>query len=306
MERTKTLMSRMPYVNGVCVMGLCEPLMNPQAPDILRWLTDQGGYSVSFTTNGVIPLGHDVLDALLRVNDMVFSIDTSDAETFRYLRGGAELSQVMGNLRRLLEFKRERGLARLDKPPIHVNAVITSKNLHQIPDLIKMLEPYSDELTYLMVDPITRPDYQDFEGPLMIQRAQYEQHIGEYRRIAKESPLRVVGLDYMLEPSWGWRDCHMSWYGMFVQPNGDAYFCYNYEYNLGNVFEEDPLSIWNNSRAREFRKRLLTSNPPLMQCHSCNFARKGWQPNGVYYETKQDVVSPECSTEDNSMDEKDN
>lgn len=140
-----------------------------------------------------------MLDALLRVDDMVFSIDTSDPETFRYLRGGADLNRVMENLGRLLQFKHELGLGRLDKPPVHINAVITSENFHQIPGLIKMLESYADELTYLMVDPVTRPDYQDFEEPLMIQRAQLEQHTGEYRRIARDSPLKIVGFDYMLE-----------------------------------------------------------------------------------------------------------
>lgn len=290
-ERVKKLMHRMPYVSGVCIMGLCEPLMNPQTPDIVRWLSDEGGYSTSLTTNGMIPLNLNILDALLRVDDMVFSIDTSDPETFRYLRGGADLNRVMENLERLLQFKRELGLGRFDNPPIHINAVITSRNFSQIPGLIKMLEPHASELTYLMVDPITRPDYQDFEKPLMIQRTQFEQQIGEYRRIAGESPLKIVGFDYMLEPSSNWRDCPMSWDGMFVQPNGDAYFCYNYEYVLGNVFQQNPLFVWNSSRAKQFRRKLLTSDPPLAQCHSCNFARKGWQPSGVYYQTKQDVIS---------------
>lgn len=284
-------MGRMPYISGVCIMGLCEPLMNPQTPEILRWLKDQGHYQVSFTTNGMIPLSHDALDALLRVDDMVFSIDTSDSETFHYLRGGADLNRVMENLGRLLEFKRERGLGRLDNPPIHINAVITSKNFHQIPGLIKMLEPYASELTYLMVDPVTRPDYQDFEEPLMVQRAQFEQHIREYRRIAKGSPLKTVGFDYMLEPSWNWRDCHVSWYSLFVQPNGDAYFCYDYANVLGNVLQTNPLFVWNSSEAKRFRQRLLTSDPPVKQCRSCNFARVGWQPEGVYNKTNQDVTA---------------
>jgi len=291
LERVKQLMQRMkPYATGVCIMGLCEPLMNPETPDIIRWLKDEGKYQLSFTTNCTIPFTDDTLDALRRVDDMAVSIDTSDPETFRCLRGGAELEQVMTNLNRLLRYKRERGLNRLDRPPVHVNAVITSMNFHQIPGLIRMFEAYADQLTYLMVDPVTRPDYQDYEEPLMLQRGDFDRHIDEYRQLARKSPLNVIGLDYMLEASWNWRDCHLSWHSIFIEPNGDAYYCYSYDYVLGNVFKENPLAVWNSLRAKQFRRRLLSSEPPLKQCRTCNFARRGWQPGGTYYRTKRDVV----------------
>ena len=290
LERVKFLLSRMPHIYGVCIMGLCEPFLNPETPEILRWLKDIGRYNVAITTNGTIDLNEDKLDALLRADDFVFSIDTYDPETFRFLRGGADLERVMKNFRRLIEFKRARGLGRLDRPPIHINAVVTSRNFLQIPGLIKMLEPYADDLNYLMLDPVTRPDYQDFEDPLMLKRDLFEKHIGEFRRIAGASPLKIVGFDYMLERSFGWRDCHLSWSNIFVQPNGDVYFCYEYGYVLGNAFRANPLLVWNNKKARAFRRQLLTSNPPVEQCHFCNFARKGWQTGGIYYKTKKDVL----------------
>jgi radical SAM protein with 4Fe4S-binding SPASM domain len=285
------LIGRMPYVSGVCVMGLCEPFLNPDTPDILRWLKDVAGKSISLTTNGMVELDDDKLDALTRVDDFVFSIDSPDPETFRLLRGGADLEKVLKSLERLLEYKRSRGLGRADNPPIHINAVITSRNFDQIPALIKMLEPYADELTYLMVDPVTRPDFQSFEEPLMVRRELFDAKAGEYRAVAKASPLKVVGFDYMFEKSDGWGACTMSWLGMFVHPNGDAYYCYDYDYILGNVFREDPLAVWNGKRARDFRKRLQTCDPPLEQCRTCNFARSGWQVDGVYDQGKEDVLS---------------
>lgn len=289
LERIQAIMNRMPYIRGVCIMGLCEPFLNPETSSILRWLKDMGGYSLSFTTNGMVPLTDDMLDALLRVDDFVFSIDTSDPETFHFLRGGADLNRVMENLKRLIEYKHERGLSKLDNPPIHINSVVTSRNFNQIPGLIRMLEPYADDLKYLMIDPVTRPDYQDFEEPLMLQRNEFDKYIDEYRKVARSSPLKVLGFDYMLEPSANWGNCFLAWQSMFIEPNGDAYFCYNYEYVLGNVFEQDPLKIWNGPKARDFRKELLSADPPLKQCRSCNFARGGWQPHGIYYQTWEDV-----------------
>jgi radical SAM protein with 4Fe4S-binding SPASM domain len=285
LERVKTLLKRMPSCTGVCIMGLCEPFLNRETPDIIRWLKDKGGYSLSLTTNGMVDLDQDRLDALFRVDDMVFSIDTADPETFRYLRGGADLKRVIRNLERTLDFKKEKGLRKTDNPPIHINAVITDMNFYQIPDLIRMLEPYSDGVAYLMIDPVTRPDYSPFK-PLLQKRNEFDKYVLDYRRIADQSSLKVVGFDWLFKESSGWGRCPLSWTSMFVEPNGDAYFCYDYEYVLGNVFKEDPMKIWNNSKAKHFRRRLLSPDPPVRQCRSCNFARAGWQEGGVYSEQK--------------------
>ena len=291
-EKVKLLLDRMPYVNSVCIMGLAEPLLNPHIADIVRYIKDERGMKVFMTTNGMVPIDDDIMDCLTRVDDFVISIDTFDDETQKFLRPGTSLPVMMGQLMQVLKFKRERGLGVEDNPPIHINAVITRQNFHQTPGLIRMLEPFADELTYLMVDPVTRPDYQDFEEPLMVDRKVFEEYIDKYKKIAKESPLKVVGFDWMFQPSYHWGNCSGSWSAPFVQPNGDMYFCYDYSNVLGNVFEEDPLKVWNSEKAQEFRRRLLSDDPPLKQCRSCNFARDGWQEGGDYIEqgkVKEDV-----------------
>lgn len=289
LEIVKTLLGKMPYISGICVMGLCEPFMNVETPNIVRWLRDVRGYKVALTTNGMVPLTDDRLDCLLRVDDFVISIDTNDPKTFKYLRGGADLRRVMNSLDRVIEFKRERGLGKYDNPPIHINAVITTLNFNQIPGLIEMLEPYSKDLTYLMVDPVSRPDYSKFEEPLaLVHDEEFAESIKKFRKTAKESPLQVVGLDYMLRPSYEWANCGLTWLTMWIQPNGDAYMCYDYRNVLGNVLAQNPLRVWNGTKARAFRKQLATRNPPVQQCHVCNFARSGWQSGGTYYDNPKD------------------
>jgi radical SAM protein with 4Fe4S-binding SPASM domain len=292
LDRVQALMKRMPYVENVCIMGLCEPFLNPEAADIIRWLKDEAGMaSIQLTTNGMVELDDDKLDALTRVDDFVISIDSADPETFKLLRGGAKLDRVLGSLERVLRYKKDRGLSKADNPPIHINAVVTSQNYDQIPDLIKMLEPYADQLMYLMVDPVTRPDYQHFEAPLMLHKELFETRIDEFRAVAKASPLQIVGFDYMFEPSYDWLNCPMAWLAMPIHTNGDAYLCgFNYDYKVGNVFEESPLRAWNSKAARDFRKALKTDAPPLEQCRSCNFARSGWQPEGEYHKRAEDAI----------------
>jgi MoaA/NifB/PqqE/SkfB family radical SAM enzyme len=278
----KRLLKRMPYISSITIQGLCEPYMNPECPAIIKWLKSEG-YHISFTTNGMIPLTGERLDCLRCVDDFVISIDTSNPETFAFLRKGAKLETVMQNLERVVEMKRSLGLSKHDNPPLHINAVITSKNFHQMPGLFKMLDAYADDLTYLMVDPVSRPDYCTFEDPLALKHDnQFEKDILEMREIASKSKLPVVGLDYMLVPSTRWHDCPLPWLDLWVQPNGDIYEFYGFNNVFGNAFTEDPLKAHNSKKARAFRKQLLTDTPPLQQCHSCNFARSGWQLHGGY------------------------
>ena len=270
-----------PYMWSITIQGLCEPFLNPECPEIIEWLKSQG-YHISFTTNGMVPLTGKRLDCLRSVDDFVISIDTSDPETFTYLRGGAKLSAVMQNLRRVVEMKRSRGLSKHDNPPMHINAVITTLNFDQMPDFVKMLEPYEDEITYVMVDPVSRPDYSKFD-PLAIEHdTAFVSKRDKLKEVFANSKIHVVGLDYMLEPSYNWKDCPMAWGDLWVEPNGDIYNCYGFDYVVGNVFKESPLLAFNSKKQRQFRRKLLTTNPPLMQCHSCNFAREGWQIHGGY------------------------
>src|SRR5271157_381444 len=277
----KQLIKRMPYIWSITIQGLCEPFLNPETPAIIRWLKSQG-YHLSFTTNGMVALTGERLACLRDIDDFVISIDTSNPETFTYLRGGAKLDFVMQNLERVVAMKRSLGLSKHDNPPMHINAVITTMNFKEIPNLIKMLEPYEDQITYVMVDPVSRPDYSKLY-PLAIEHdSDFEEKREELKQWAKTTKIRIVGLDYMLEKSKNWRDCPEAWGNLWVEPNGDIYNCYGFDYIIGNVFKDSPLLAFNGRKQREFRKRLLTSNPPLAQCHSCNFAREGWQYHGGY------------------------
>lgn len=284
LEDLKGILRRSPSITGVCIMGLCEPYLNPECSDILRWLKDEGKYSISFTTNLTIKFTEDMMDALTRVDDMAVSIDTAYPKIFKAMRGG-NLLEVIANFNTLLKWKRNKGLGAFDKPPIHINAVITPLNWPTIPNLINAMTYCAEQVTYLMIDPCSRPDYSKEDPFILTEKpADFER----FKAIARQSPLRVMGFDWMFERSTQWASCQVSWLGPFIQANGDVYPCYGYDYVMGNVFEESLLKIWNNARAREFRALLKTNAPPLHQCHFCNFARPKWQPGGAYCTNKED------------------
>jgi len=262
-------------------------MLHPELKEMLKWLKENN-YSISLTTNGTITIDEDMFQALMNVDDFVISIDTTNPKTFRYLRGGAKFEKVWNNFKFVIQMKKDYGLGRHDNPPMHINAVITKDNITQMEDLIKAFEPYYNDITYLMVDPVSRPDYSK-DYPLAVESRALGKFIEKFKIVAGKSPVQIMGLDYMLDNSIDWGTCPLSWQSPFIEPNGDVYFCYGYDYVVGNIFKEDLFKIWNSKKARDFRKKLKTSKPPLEQCNYCNFARKGWQGKGAYNENPDDV-----------------
>lgn len=283
LEDMKDILSRSPSISGVCIMGLCEPMLNPDMPAILTWLKSKG-YSISFTTNGTVPFSLEMLNALTCVDDMAISIDSVNPEVFRAMRG-TSLDGVLKTFQSIITYKLLMNLRKYDKPPVHVNAVITPETWPGIPKLIRFFE--HTDITYLMFDPCTRPDFSR-STPFVLNDRPRE--FEKYRKIAHDSPLNVMGFDWMFVKSTNWKDCSLAWYSPFIHPNGDVYFCYKYDYILGNIYREDLLRIWNNGKAKAFRKALRTDTPPLQQCHTCNFARPKWQPGGDYEKNKRDSL----------------
>ncbi|URA10961.1 radical SAM/SPASM domain-containing protein [Thermospira aquatica] len=78
--------------------------------------------------------------------------------------------------------------------------------------------------------------------------------------------------------------CTAPWFSVNINYNGDVHFCADYpDYILGNIMQEDILDIYNNERARTFRKALRESPhgifPGCRRCYQlmlCGHRRWGY------------------------------
>lgn len=284
LKQVQYLIKKMPYISNITVQGLCEPFLNPETPQILNWLKSQGMF-ISFTTNGAVPLTPERLECLKSVDDFVMSFDTYNPETFAELRKGTTLKAVRDNFERLVEWKKKNGRTVNDNPPIHINAVISAKNIKQMKGFIDMMNEYKDQIAYIMVDPVSRPEYSKMDPLALEKNKEFDLWLEDFRQhLEKHSDIPVVGLDYMFKQSTNWKSCPLVDFDIWIEPNGDVYNFYDFKNVYGNVFKQNPLLIFNCKYQREFRKKLRTNNPPLQQCHVCNFAREGWQTHGGYIE----------------------
>ena len=264
-------------------MGLCEPFTNPAIYRMLPWLEGHG-YSTAVTTNGTIPFKD--FAALSCAGELMFSIDTIDPKIFAEVRGGASIDAVLANLESVIEWKHKNNS---QKPPVRINGVISEKTIAQLPAMFDYFDAYANDIDFIQFDVVSRPDYSPSDpvclkhskefaaklGALSIEAAKHKIKVLNCTQVNSNNLERGKPMSFMLEEATNWRSCPLSWYSMFVEPNGDAYFCYNYGYVLGNVFTESPLKVWNSAKARAFRKQLQTNEPPVKQCKICNFARLG-------------------------------
>ncbi len=69
------------------------------------------------------------------------------------------------------------------------------------------------------------------------------------------------------------KNCRDPWEFMFINVHGEVRVCCVSHRIMGNVHDENVLKIWNNERYQEFRKRILTPDPPE-ECQTCPM--RGW------------------------------
>ncbi len=116
----------------VTATGLGEPLLNPEMTAILRYLKKQGA-CVSMTSNGTIldeQLSAEVIETGL--DRIVFSVDSPVAETFRRIRVGTTLEQVLGNIE---TFSRLRSKSDGRVPYMILEFVAMAQNFEQLPEI---------------------------------------------------------------------------------------------------------------------------------------------------------------------------
>ena len=115
--------------------GFGEPLVHPKLIEMIR-LGKESGCSVELITNGILLTEH-ISEQLVETGlDVLWiSIDGVTPESYADVRLGASLPTVLNNLDSLLRI-RERGYKM--KPQVGIACVAMKRNIHELPELIRM------------------------------------------------------------------------------------------------------------------------------------------------------------------------
>ncbi len=133
-ENTISNLKHLPKLNRVVFTSFGEPLTHPRLMDMIAEVRKHD-ISVTVGSNGLL-ISAEVSKELVRlgVDRIMISIDGGRPETYQDVRG-ALLSQVIDNIRRLNEIKRE---SRSLFPAIGIEFVALRSNVHELDDLAKL------------------------------------------------------------------------------------------------------------------------------------------------------------------------
>jgi MoaA/NifB/PqqE/SkfB family radical SAM enzyme len=286
LERVKHLVSQFTTVKRVVLHGVGEPLLNRELPQIIRWLKEKGIY-VLFNSNGTL-INKRWREALVesRLDEIRLSLDAATPDTFARVRGKPLFDVIIRNIKGLSALKAERG----SRTPL-VSLWLTGlrETLNELSDFIRLAHSLGIEQVYLQRlvywernsdDQMAHPEQSLFNSL----RDEEEEVIRSAENLARSlgvsfeasgatTPSASLLAQAQEQP---WSACMRPWTLMYISARGSAFPCCIAPFStadlnhlsLGNVFTQDLASVWNGRRYQEFRRRLLSAEPPEC-CKGC-------------------------------------
>jgi radical SAM protein with 4Fe4S-binding SPASM domain len=246
------------------------------------------GVTVLFNTNATL-LNESWARKLIAagLDELRVSIDGADPKTYALIRGAPLLHKLVANLKRFVEIQRELGVS---TPRVSLWMTGVKENIAELPEVVRLAahmgvpEVYLQRLTYYAGEAgapgMMKSDHavyatDDDRGAAAIAEAeQLGEALGVALRAAgATTPGRSVRGKGTPRP---WAACMRPWTTAYITANGNALPCCispfatrDYEsLKLGNVFEQPFDQVWNDSRYRRWRERLLSDHPHAA-CAGC-------------------------------------
>jgi len=182
-------------VKKLNLYGQGEPLVNPNFIEMVRLAREKLGSDVElfFSTNGSLfnPRIADKLLIDLKVNDISFSVDTTDFAKLEKIRLGADGQVIFNNLKYVANLKRSNEL----DFKLGVEVVLMKSNIKDLPDLVRNMGELG--INYIVVSQMI-PYTEQYAKDLVYLTASREiiDLIGDIRTLNWEMVRRAVYESY--------------------------------------------------------------------------------------------------------------
>ena len=243
-----------------------EPLLNDRLFEMVRYLKSVGIPFVKMVSNGML-MTESLAKATIEsgLDAIEFSLDGQSVDENNFLRRNGDAGIVLLNIKALLDVQK--------KSEAHALKVhIASTQFLQ--------------------------DVTQFDCPPEVPDWLLDEFSGDYQNVvfktawAMEWPVMVVDpeiFDVVSNPSGAFcNQCGHVENELTVRWNGDVVACcydLTSSFVLGNIYEAELGSIWNNSKYRTIRNA-IRSREPIPLCASCNVVRPE-----VFLTLRPDVVA---------------
>jgi radical SAM protein with 4Fe4S-binding SPASM domain len=278
-----------------------EPMLYGGILDLLRHIHEHR-MPISIVTNGTRVADH-AAEIVETCRIFYLSVDGPTAAIHNQQRPGVaagsdNFRDVHAALEAVREEKRRRGSV---FPLVVPLSCITRYNIDHLVDVYRFVAEYADaHVLYLTwwIDPEAAAEHtreferrfgfrprthngwvgtwKDFDHRIVAEK------LGEMRALSATSgrcpPIAMPALETREEieryytshaDSFGYNQCVSIYMTMEVDSNGDVSLCRDYhDYVIGNIARDDVLAMWNNERARAFRRSISTEGI-LPVCRRC-------------------------------------
>ena len=250
-----------PHIDAVKVGVLYhggEPLLNKNFANMVASLKEVGIPFVKTVSNGML-LADAMLAGLVdaHLDAIEFSLDGSSPAENDFVRRNCEYETVVGNIKRLIDYKRMRGV---DWPRVLISSTqFLTREGHACKDQ----QPEVPEHLRREFSGAYEGTIADYKVTWAMRWPHMEVPDSTYETY--EDPFHSEPIHY----------CDLVDHTMTVRWNGEIVACcydLTSRYVIGNVHEDDLATIWNNEKFLGLRKSIDTGRfIPL--CASCNVVK---------------------------------
>ena len=278
------IVDQLPRIARVVLHGVGEPMLVKELPRMIRYLKERGTY-VLFNTNGTLltlKKGRELIETGL--DELRVSLDAADAASFEQVRGRDYFARIVRHLRAFTAMQRQTGA---ELPRVSLWLTGLRETVEQLPAFVQLAhdvgvrEVYLQRLVYFAdAQGLARPDSALFENLTKAQAG----YLQAAQALADRLGI-VFNASGATEPGTSlhkrtndqpWSLCRRPWTLMYFTAHGRAIPCCiapfslrGYEnFTLGDATQQTLREIWNGEAYQDFRRRLLSDNPPS-SCANC-------------------------------------
>lgn len=222
-----------------------EPFMHPRFMEMLEYACRETDADVSFLTNGTFLSPENTCRVVdCGVAEIIVSVDGLSKAVFETIRKKASFDTIVGNIARLVEYKKQRGK---HLPLLRIQFTRQRDNAHETEGFVAY---WKDKVDIVTVNEYSRP----VDAP-----AESEDYSADQKYSARFSET------YSENP------CSQLWQRLAILWNGDVVPC-NGEYIIGNVVESSIAEIWKGNVLNRLRtlhmKRCVSQDA---HCNACGY-----------------------------------
>lgn len=255
---------------------------------------------VSISTNATL-IDEGWAERIVRTpfQNVTISIDAGTPETFARLRRGAQLENVLGNVRRIVRWKKALGS---EYPYLDSFFVVMRSNVREIPRYLELMRELEIRTVSFQTVQINSQNLSRFPTLAADEVIASEAEIRELHALLAETlarersrfeMIRISGLTTLFEEHGldtafldegssglypdsddlhsntgaAFELCPNPWTTLFVVENGDVHLCFLSE-PIGNLYEAPLAEIWNSPRAVAKRSRMVSGRYLASGCSS--------------------------------------